>query len=268
MNERWRNIWIPPWVEANFPKIMMPVSAVQEGEKVLFETEYAISKLQPNAQVLVSRAFNTPAFAERIENLVLRLARRPGEEKIKIFRKRVAGALFEIVAFDYLKSKSVSGELVVAPWDTYEWYAQIFQDRGTINHYGQNLGIVGITVPDGLIFKVDDGHTRLTGICEYSLTAYQKQKQAQSYTPENITRDLFPSQLPFRRAYVNATLGQYFKKQCPQASCNISLDHRNFRVVWIFPQETHTTLKGEVLFVPFLRSEFSKIIDSLLEDLS
>lgn len=267
MNERWKSLWVPPWIEANFNKLAVSAPLTQDGERILVETEYAISKLRPEANVLVSQAFDTPAFAERIESLVLSLARRPREEVIQIIGRRLAGALFEIVAFSYLKSKSVQGELVIAPWETQEGYARIFPERKATYNYGQNSGIRGISVPDGLIFKANNEDTCLTGICEYSLAPDKKQMQVQAYT-RYIASDLFPDQWPVRRAYINATLGQYLKKQSPKVSCNISLDHRNFRMVWVVPQETNTTLKGEVLFVPFLELEFRKIVTGLLKDLT
>lgn len=159
--------WFLPSVRG-LPIIPLPGQWGEEEPPFLLKTEAVISKLNPSAQELFGELLENPEFRERVGQFKEFLDLRPGERPTtrEEFRSQLVGAIFELLSFNFLRKRTASTEVLFSPRETRDLYAYLYPDKKR-----------GVTVPDGLLFNLSRGATRIVGVCEYSSTRLMESKK-------------------------------------------------------------------------------------------
>lgn len=259
-----------------------PADSIFSRQRGLFlpQAESAVSKLGVETQQLFSAVlFDTQEFAEHIKRLTRLLEQRP-ESWVESFNKKnsrnLAGFLFEIIAFNFLKGKIGPGEVLLSPTETFDFYKQLHPKKPIVfsNAFGFGLhsGILGITVPDGILLTGTEDKTKIIGVCEYTLIRINahwlnKQKQKEHYQNiRGVVKDLSPSNLPFPWQF----LGQNIHQRYPHLPATLSIDEANFRIIYVLPQgknEVPHLLNEEIVTIPLSRKEFGGVAQEIFQDI-
>lgn len=104
-----------------------------------------------------------------------------------------AGAVFEWIAYSYLKDRFESDNcILLPPLDTLEVYRLLFPNARLALHRYENYSLYGYSVPDGLLIKEDTGkHLRIKAVFEYSLFG-EEDHFAKKYYSFHKDRQKFP----------------------------------------------------------------------------
>lgn len=93
-------------------------------------------------------------------------------DKIEEMKKRVAGYFFESLCYSFLKTRLPNSSLILHPLDAVDIYKLLFPNRREIGDFGFQIGIDGISIPDGLTLSEAENDTNMLIIrklCEYKL---------------------------------------------------------------------------------------------------
>jgi hypothetical protein len=106
-------------------------------------------------------------------------------------RRGVAGYLFEVLSYLYLKEQFAEENIIIlSPGETLKVYHELYPTRRkTVNRFGLQRSIEGITVPDGIILDYSSkkrNRVTIRAACEYSLG-----NPKDTFKQENLRR--FPS---------------------------------------------------------------------------
>lgn len=260
-------------------------------------TNFAIRKLKtPDAKDLFTGLLQRDEFEFGLGKLVdyLRLPLQDSfreersfakpEDRVELLalRRRLAGYLFKWMAYDFLTGQLEENLRLLSPRQTDALYRYRFRDmRYKFNeHGGFELGISGITIPNGVILDINPSseHWRLSvnSFCAYMLSPLDlRTLQAQFYTsPDRMLHQLISPRAPSRRQSefnekLRSLLGIRQKTRFVQEryyeGATFVLPDSNEEGYREYVEGTLTGAK-EVKYVPFTSGEFGGILTSIIDD--
>lgn len=187
------------------------------------------------------------------------------------FRNHFVGSIWEWIAYYNLREQLKSNQFLLSPEQTFLLYRNIYSNREVLqNGFNLNLGISGVTFPDGLIIEKKENHLSVEAAVEYkSLTrmpiSAEKQRiehQAVSFRNGQLSHDLRLEGPEATDPLYHTGLISLFDRRFPKDR-PLRVNPKS-EVFMVLPQNSTVELFGVYnKYVPFTGTEFSTFIDVL-----
>ncbi|MEK0337651.1 MAG: hypothetical protein QQN41_09495 [Nitrosopumilus sp.] len=92
------------------------------------------------------------------------------DEEIEEYEHRLAGGLFQDLAYSYLSGTQPQSRVLLSPKKTLEFYEKLTGAKRVEHTLG--LDSLDSSNPDGLIVEEHGGGIRIVAVCEYTLSGY------------------------------------------------------------------------------------------------
>lgn len=263
MNERLKNFWIPEFIRTNFPSLL-PSEKIRAGDVLLLRTELVLrNRLRPDSSKLFSKIMESAEFGVVIQGL--QEVSVPAQQNTPDGLKgRLAGRIFELASFYFLKEELKPGEILLSPDETFLVYSVIYPNRQIDKVSPFFSAIEGISVPDGIILAKCDGRTRITGVVDYSVgrDVWMRKK----FAARKFFEDFFRKGP--ERASVAAALGRSIHSMLPNFPSWVWGNRRDFLLAYVVPEDEEGSpdSDGQVIKVPLLRSEVHLFVEAIFQD--
>lgn len=123
------------------------------------------------------------------------------DEEIEETKERLAGKLYQSIAFSYFAGKQTEGQILLSPTRTLTFYERLYLNTPRVKHRFGLDSLLGISVPDSLRIRMEENSYQISAVYEYTLTrksAYYEDKIAAfSYDIINFPHLFAQSRLVF-----------------------------------------------------------------------
>ena len=95
------------------------------------------------------------------------------DKELEEIRKRFAGRLYEDLAYIFMANEEFQSGVILSPERAFEFYRAMYPNKDIIEHpFGSN-SLKGISVPDGIAVRENEGIDSIVGVCEYTLSGHR-----------------------------------------------------------------------------------------------
>lgn len=221
----------------------------------------------PELKRQVVEPFLESPIAQRILTVAANYQPADESENSK-FSNSFVGAIWEYIAYYYLKGQLTYQQFLLPPWQTFLLYRNIYADRKATSNYGLNFGITNRTFPDGLIIEKKEDHLSVEAAVEYKSStrmppsAKRIERQIISFRNGQLSRDLKlegPEAIdPLFHSGLISIFNPGFPKDKPLRV------NPNSQVFLVLPENSKVDLAGAYnRYLPFTGAEFGTFIDVL-----
>lgn len=183
-------------------------------------------------------------------------------------RSRIAGRVFEEIAFNRFSQKLRLGQELIPPDATLQVFERIHPEA--IRDVSYNSGLRGVSLPDGIVLNASSSFWFIAAMVEYKLQLgfdYRIYQGGMFVEPQEVANELRITDSGGRQR-----LGQMIHEIDPEiAAFPVAVDVRNYKKIYVVPQNSRlitglTHPRMEVIPLDFTSRTFSNFMDLLIED--
>lgn len=95
------------------------------------------------------------------------------DKKLEEFKGIFTGRMYEDLAYIFMANTELQSGVILSPERAFEFYRAMYPNKDIIQHpFGSN-SLKGISVPDGITVRENDGIESIVGVCEYTLSGHR-----------------------------------------------------------------------------------------------
>lgn len=187
------------------------------------------------------------------------------------FDNHFAGKLFEEVGYQWMKQRINGNDVLLSPSEVFHIYHALYPQRDIIDRQGLCYGLEGVSFPDGLIIRSENGSLTICGLVEYkNVTNGQSARrvdhinqQAKSFTPQSLIRGLWLETNGSR------VIADCVRTYVPGASGKRVTIDPSFTTYFVIPENGNIDVPGvEIIHMPIqttLLGRFKKLLYKAIE---
>lgn len=185
------------------------------------------------------------------------------------FNKSLAGAIFEQLAYQHIRSTHESNKLIVlSPQEVFYLYHNLYPGLPVIDNggFGLNFGIGLVSFPDGFIIREDGDRWIIDGVIEYKSSKDSRflndrfNRQVEAFKFDQLSRDLKIAQTN-KESPDRLFLGEIIKKLRPDLTSRPVIINPRLELILGVPENSNLTVPDSVPeTIPFLSQDLSRLI--------
>lgn len=213
------------------------------------------------------RQFFTDPNGRRILTIVANFSSNH-KEQTSLFNSRLAGAVFEHMSFLHLKPKLKESETeLLSPSEVLLLYQNLYLDATSsqITNYGLSEGIMGITIPDGLLISEIEKGLVINSILEYKSWIHQNRRRENYLQPETDQKTLARHlRLEGSDSLDSKYLGHLIHVMRPHLASKAVVVNPEIKTIYAFPQNSKLILpNADTKIIPIDSRDFGEFIIAL-----
>lgn len=210
-------------------------------------------------------AKNIKEYLESEQRLLLldQIARLNGNKKLE---ERIAGSLFEDIAYRWLSDQIKNNEVLLSPREVFKLWSVLYSDR----KIEEKTGIRGVSVPDGLIVKEGEKYIFITTVVEYKNLPRESNSEIDDRIREQSShyrQDVFAIEL--KREGIAKKMGGVLNELRPELPKKplIVVTRGGLKLLHVIPQNSSIYIPASMVKrIPITCTDLYRLKNSLMKE--